>query len=47
MAKQFDVPAEWRRCCDEVTGQAMPGGHFFPDTAPDATATAIMEFLSR
>lgn len=46
MARQFDVPAEWRRCCDHVTGHGMPGGHFFPDSAPDQTASAILEFLA-
>lgn len=45
MARQFDVPGEWRRICADVTGKAIAGGHFFIDTAPGETITALREFL--
>ena len=45
MAKHFDVPATWRERCADVRGQAMPGGHFFPDTAAAETAKALVGFL--
>lgn len=31
----------WRQWSDNVSGQAIPGGHFFPEQAPVATATAL------
>jgi len=35
----------WRRWADNVQGQPMPGGHFFPEEHPAATATLIGDFL--
>lgn len=45
MAGLFDIPAEWQRRCLNLTGWAVPGGHFFVDQFPDATADALLEFL--
>jgi len=28
-----------------VKGQAMKGGHFFPEDNPDATAAVVKQFL--
>ncbi len=47
MARQFDVPGEWRRTCTDVAGRAIRGGHFFVDTAPDDTIAALRTFLGR
>ena len=45
MAKQYDVAATWRDRCADVRGQAMPGGHFFVDTAAVETVKALQGFL--
>jgi haloacetate dehalogenase len=45
MAKLYDVPAAWRERCSDVRAQAIPGGHFFPDTAPVETIKALLAFL--
>ncbi|GAA1164757.1 alpha/beta hydrolase [Ornithinimicrobium humiphilum] len=37
----FDIEAEWRRRCAHVVGRTVPGGHFFPDQQPEATAEVI------
>lgn len=36
----------WRDWCDEVEGQAVEGGHFIVEEAPEATLAAIMPFLT-
>ena len=46
MAKLFDIPAEWRRRCTNVTDASLPGGHFFVDLLPDATAARVAGFLA-
>jgi haloacetate dehalogenase len=38
--------ALWRLWCDDVRGQAVPGGHFFPEERPAATAAALRAFLA-
>jgi haloacetate dehalogenase len=36
----------WRQWAPRVQGQAMKGGHFFPEENPDDTAVLIKRFLS-
>lgn len=36
----------WRPWCDAVRGQAIDGGHFFPEEAPAETARVLAEFLA-
>lgn len=36
----------WRPWCDDVRGQAIDGGHFFPEEVPDETARLLSEFLA-
>jgi len=38
----FDIEAEWRKRCASVHPATVPGGHFFPDQQPRATAEAIL-----
>lgn len=45
MAKAYDVPGTWRDRLEAMSSAAIPGGHFFPDTSPKATAKAIANFL--
>jgi haloacetate dehalogenase len=37
----------WRRWADHVEGQAVQGGHFFPEEHPATTAELLREFLRR
>lgn len=45
MNQYFDIPAQWRRCCRDVRSASLPGGHFFVDQFPDATAAELLRFL--
>jgi haloacetate dehalogenase len=36
----------WRQWAPRVRGQAMKGGHFFPEENPDDTANLVKQFLS-
>jgi len=36
----------WRQWAPRVQGQAMKGGHFFPEENPDGTAVLVKQFLS-
>jgi haloacetate dehalogenase len=46
MGARFDVVAEWSEACSDVRGATAPGGHFFPDHAPEATARVLEEFFT-
>ncbi len=46
MARAFDVPGTWRGRCTNMQAAGIPGGHFFPDTAPGPTAKAVLAFLA-
>jgi haloacetate dehalogenase len=45
MAQLFDIPAEWRKRCADVTEKSLPGGHFFVDQFATETAETLSEFL--
>lgn len=45
MARHYDVPATWSDRLEDMRGMPMPGGHFFPDLAPQETAAAVRGFL--
>ena len=36
----------WRKWANNVQGQAMKGGHFFPEENPSDTTTLLKSFLS-
>lgn len=46
MARAYDVPATWADRCADLRAGAVPGGHFFPDTAPAATVAALQAHLA-
>ena len=46
MAAQYDVADTWAPKCLDMQALAIPGGHFFPDTAPQDTLTALREFFA-
>jgi len=41
----YDVMKIWREHSTNVTGQALPGGHFLPEELPDETLAALAAFL--
>ncbi|MGE4611075.1 MAG: alpha/beta hydrolase [Paracoccaceae bacterium] len=45
VAKAYDVLETWRDVASNVSGHAVPGGHFLPEEAPDETLRALLEFL--
>ena len=45
MAKAYDMATIWNDRLSHFKTAAIPGGHFFPDTAPDETYNALSEFL--
>jgi len=45
MARLFDVPQTWNGWLEEMTAEAVPGGHFFPDQSPEATLAVLRRFL--
>ena len=46
IAQCFDVAALWRDRAGARTVRAMPGGHFFVDDHPGATAEALADFFA-
>ena len=47
MARLFDIPAEWRKRCIDVTEASLPAGHFFVDQFPEKTAEILSRFLGK
>lgn len=43
--RSYDVLDTWRARAVEVTGQALPCGHFLPEEAPEQTLAALQAFL--
>ncbi len=46
MAKAYDVPQSWAGRLANMRHAAVPGGHFFIDTTPEATTSALLDFLT-
>jgi haloacetate dehalogenase len=47
MARLFDIPAEWRKRCADLSTSSLPGGHFFVDQFPNDVAQTLTDFLDR
>jgi haloacetate dehalogenase len=47
MHRLFDLKAEWAARCENLETATLPGGHFFVDQHPQATADVLMGFLDR
>ena len=46
VGQNYDVLSEWRAVADQVSGHAVPGGHYVPEEAPEETLAALREFLN-
>lgn len=46
MAQLYDIPATWSERCSTLESAAIPGGHFFPDSAPEAVVEQLQMFLA-
>ena len=44
--RMYDVIATWRERAVNVSGKALPGGHFLPEEAPEETFAELKAFLS-
>ncbi len=44
--KMYDVLATWHERATNVSGKALPGGHFLPEEAPQETFAELKAFLS-
>lgn len=47
IARLFDCLADWREVARDVSGRALPCGHFVPEEAPAETLAEITAFLQR
>ncbi|MCW8279212.1 alpha/beta hydrolase [Pseudomonas sp. PCH199] len=47
MARHYNIPATWSERCTTIEAAAIPGGHFFPDSAPDEVVRRLDTFLAR
>lgn len=45
MGRAYDVPATWAERFSDMRAKGLPGGHFFIDQSPEATLTALRDFL--
>ena len=45
-ASEGGVLALWRAWAEDVRGQAIRGGHFFPEEAPEETAASLRAFFA-
>ena len=47
MDQSFDLPETWRSRLTNFKCHSIPGGHFFPEMHPKATASALLGFIKR
>lgn len=45
IGRKYDVLSVWRERAEQVSGQAIPCGHFLPEEAPEETYQALRTFL--
>lgn len=45
VGRLYDVLSVWRDHAMNVTGKALPAGHFLPEEVPDDTLAALLPFL--
>ncbi len=47
MARHYDIPATWAERFTTLASEAIPGGHFFPDSAPDEVVKRLDRFIAQ
>ncbi len=47
MHRKYDVVAVWQDYAHQVSGKALPGGHFLPEEVPAETLAELRTFLLR
>jgi haloacetate dehalogenase len=47
MHSLYDLPAVWRERANDVSGKAMPGGHWLPEEVPEEIYQELKAFLSK
>lgn len=45
VGNKYDMLAAWRNVATNVSGFAVPGGHYLPEEAPDETFNALLNFF--
>ena len=45
VGNKYDMLAAWRDVAENVSGFAVPGGHYLPEEAPDETYRALLNFF--
>ncbi len=45
VGRLYDVMKVWHEHATNVTGKALPGGHFLPEEVPNETLAELMRFL--
>ena len=45
VGRTYDVLETWREVASDVTGHAVPGGHYLPEEAPEETLEALRGFF--
>ena len=46
VGNKYDMLAAWRDVAENVSGFAVPGGHYLPEEAPDETYRALLNFFT-
>ena len=45
VGNKYDMLAAWSDVAENVSGFAVPGGHYLPEEAPDETYRALLNFF--
>ena len=46
VGNKYDMLSAWREVAVDVTGFAVPGGHYLPEESPDETYQAMLDFFT-
>ena len=46
VGRKYDVLAVWRDRATQVSGKALPGGHWLAEELPDVTLAELRQFLA-
>ena len=46
VGNKYDMLCAWQEVATDVTGFAVPGGHYLPEESPDETYQALLDFFA-